>query len=203
MSVELDGFVDDFAAAICAVDSRRPVALNQRSKSPFQPGIGPHSEAATIEFVMRDLASQKPPDYGRYALSVPYASMPRQRCDLCLGAPPSWDWVIEVKLLRFLGDNGNANDNMLMHLLSPYPEHRSALTDCSKLLTSGLDGRKAVLVYGFESEAWPLALAIDAFETLAQSRAQLGARYAARFDGLVHPVHSSGAVFAWEIAVAS
>lgn len=34
-----------------------------------------------------------------------------------------------------LGDNGKPNDNMIMHILSPYPDHRSALTDCSKLAT--------------------------------------------------------------------
>jgi len=27
-----------------------------------------------------------------------------------------------------MGDNGKPNDNMLMHILSPYPAHRSALT---------------------------------------------------------------------------
>jgi hypothetical protein len=33
-------------------------------------------------------------------------------------------------MLRLLGDNGKLNDNMLMHVLSPYQAHRSALTDC-------------------------------------------------------------------------
>lgn len=36
-------------------------------------------------------------------------------------------------MLRLFGDNAKLNDNMLMHLLSPYPAHRSALTDCEKL----------------------------------------------------------------------
>ena len=34
-------------------------------------------------------------------------------------------------MLRFMGDNGKLNDNIVMHILSPYPEHRSALTDCT------------------------------------------------------------------------
>ena len=33
--------------------------------------------------------------------------------------------------LRLKGDNGKPNDNMLMHILSPYPQHRSALTTAS------------------------------------------------------------------------
>lgn len=61
----------------------------------------------------------------------------RQKCDLCVGASSSWDWAIEIKMLRLMGDNGKPNDNMLMHILSPYAGDRSALTDCVKLLESG------------------------------------------------------------------
>jgi hypothetical protein len=50
---------------------------------------------------------------------------------VCLGGPAPWEWAIEVKMLRFMGDNGKLNDNIVMHILSPYPEHRSALTDCT------------------------------------------------------------------------
>ena len=50
-------------------------------------------------------------------------------------------------MLRLVDDNGNPNDNMLMHILSPYPNDRSALTDCLKLANSGLVGRKAVVIY--------------------------------------------------------
>ena len=42
-------------------------------------------------------------------------------------------------MLRFLGDNGKPNDNILMHVLSPYPQHRSALTDCEKLARSSVE----------------------------------------------------------------
>jgi len=45
-----------------------------------------------------------------------------------------------VKMLRLMGDNSKPNDNMLMHILSPYPSHRSALTDCQKLAASGFQG---------------------------------------------------------------
>jgi hypothetical protein len=102
-------------------------------------------------------------------------------------------------MLRFLGDNGQPNDNILMHILSPYPEHRSALTDCTKLLASGLNGRKAILIYGYEADEWPLAPAIDAFEVLAQVRVSLGPRQWAGFENLIHPVHQRGVVFGWEL----
>lgn len=196
--MELAEFVSDFALGLQSADARKPVAINQRSKEPFQPGIGPHTESAATALVMTELAEAKPGLYEQHTLNVPYKNA-RKKCDVCLGTSPDWEWSVEVKLLRFLGDNGQPNDNILMHILSPYPEHRSALTDCEKLLASGLHGRKAILIYGFDSDEWPLHPAIDAFETLAGTRARIGPRCEVRFSGLVHPIHSRGQVFAWEI----
>ena len=196
--MELSKFTADFAAGLYAADRRSPVAINQRSKASFKPGIGPHTESAATTLIMAELALANPGLYQQYSLNVPYGNG-RRKCDVCLGESPDWEWAIEIKLLRFLGDNGQPNDNILMHILSPYPEHRSALTDCEKLLASGLAGRKAILVYGFQSETWPLEPAIEAFETLANSRVSLSTRCQAEFSGLVHPVHSHGKVFAWQI----
>lgn len=98
-----------------------------------------------------------------------------------------------------MGDNNKPKDNMLMRLLSPYPDHRSALTDCVKLADSELGSRQAVLIYAVDYLKWPMEPAIDAFEVLAARTVQLGGRVRAKFDGLVHPVHERGAVFAWEV----
>lgn len=76
-------------------------------------------------------------------------------------------------MLRLMGDNGKPNDNMLMHILSPYPADRSALTDCSKLANSGLCGRKAVVIYGFDYPGLPMDPAVKAFETLAKERVHI------------------------------
>jgi len=43
-----------------------------------------------------------------------------------------------------MGDKGKPNDNMLMHIHSPYSAHRSAVTDCEELTRSGFDGRNAI-----------------------------------------------------------
>jgi hypothetical protein len=131
--------------------------------------------------------------------NVPYAGTSRRKCDLCVGAPPEWEWSVEVKMLRLMGDNGKPNDNMLMHILSPYPNDRSALTDCTKLLESGLSGAKAVMIYGFDYPELPMDPAIEAFETLARTQATLGVRATASYAQLVHPVHRAGRVFAWQI----
>jgi hypothetical protein len=200
MSLELDRFVHDFAGALMAADAARPCATNARSKVAFQLGIGPHSEAQTVKLVGTELERLGPPTYGhRLTYGVAYPEVPRQKCDLCVGSAPYWEWAVEIKMLRILGDNGKANDNILMHLLSPYPAHRSALTDCEKLAESRLGRRKAILIFGYDADAWPLEPAISAFETLARARTSLGKRLSAEFRGLVHPVHSSGRVFAWEL----
>ncbi len=200
MSATLGALVGDFARGIQLADARRPQAVNVRTRKPFQPGIGPHSEAMTVELVLGALAEASPAAYvSAYATGVPYPEQPRQKCDLCLGQSAQWDWAIEIKMLRMLGDNGKPNDNMLMHVLSPYPAHRSALTDCDKLVHSDIAPRKAVVIYGYETDQWPLDAAVHAFEALARARVHLGPRCGAAFDGLVHPIHCSGTVFGWEI----
>lgn len=201
MELDLATFVSDFAAGLAAADAIRPQASNQRTGSLFQPGIGPHTEEQTVQRVMEQLNQLHPPRYdSRWKTGLPYATIgSRKKCDLCLGNPPNWDWAIEVKMLRFLGDNGMPNDNILMHILSPYPAHRSSLTDCEKLLDSGIQGRKAILIYGYDSDDWPLEPAITAFEVLARSRVCLGPCASKPFFNLVHPYHRSGQVFAWEI----
>lgn len=197
--MELGELVEDFATAIESVDARRPQAVNQRSKVPYQPGIGPHTEAGTVALVMGELATTNPHMYASHALGVPYPGASRQKCDLCLGTSPSWQWAIEVKMIRMLGDNGKANDNLPTHMLSPYPSHRSALTDCVKLVESGLGDREAILMYGYDSDEFPVMDLIDAFTTLARERVHLGPMAHANFGGLIHPVHQRGVVVAWEL----
>jgi hypothetical protein len=197
--LELRELVEGFATAICAIDACKPQAVGARTGRLYQPGIGPHTERETIRLVTQELVLRQ--RYDGYALDVPYPGGGRQRCDWCIGSPPTWDWAIEAKLLRLFGDNGKLNDNMLMHVLSPYRAHRSALTDCEKLAASGLPGRTAILIFGYDYDGWEMDPAIEAFERLARERVTIGTRYDAAYTGLVHPVHERGRVFAWEVLV--
>lgn len=197
--LDLGLLVSDLAGGFVAADALRPVAVNQRSGKAFQPGIGPHPEKETVHLVIAAAAQSQPDRYTAMELEVPYPNYRRWKCDLCLGTGPDWDWVIEIKMLRILGDNGSPNDNILMHLLSPYEKQRSALTDCGKLLDSDFRGRKAIVIYAYEAEEYRMSRAIEAFELLADHWFEIGPRESAMFDGLVHPVHSAGAVFGWEL----
>lgn len=189
--------VSDFAAGMKAADAKRPVAQSTRSERTYQPGIGPFSEAVTVKLVMAELRQIHPDRYGTHSLEVSYPESPRSKCDLCIGTAPHWDWAIEIKMLRLLGDNGLPNDNMLMHILSPYPEHHSALTDCEKLTSSVLEGRKAILIYGYECKQRPMERAVQAFERLAGLRPS--DRITADAEGLIHPVHQHARVFGWAL----
>ena len=197
--MELVDLVQDIATCIKRIDERRPQAANVRTGVRYQPGIGPHPETQAVNLIVRELAELSQSRYAS-ALHVGVAyPVGRQRCDLCIGSSPSWEWAVEVKMLRLMGDNGKPNDNMLMHILSPYPNDRSALTDCLKLVESGLPGRKAVVIYGFDYPGLAMDPAIEAFEALAGRWVDLGSRAEAAYEDLVHPIHRAGRVFGWEV----
>jgi hypothetical protein len=185
--------VTSFAQGIQLADARRPVAVNSRSGVPYQPGIGPHTESQTTRLAVEEVLNTLLP----LSFEVPYPSMPRAKCDLCFGDP--LEWAVEIKMLRLMGDNGKLNDNMLMHILSPYPAHRSAVTDCVKLADSGFEARKGVVIFGYDYDAWPMDPAVDSFEALGSRTSNLSERACASFEGLVHPVHQRGRVFGWEL----
>lgn len=184
----------DFADGMMLADARAP------TWGSYRPGLGPHTEVQTVALVITELARRYPANYGTVQTGVPYPNAPRQKCDLLISPGEGRSWAIEVKMLRFMGDNGKPNDNMLIHILSPYPKHRSALTDCQKLIASGFEQPNGILIYGYDYDDWPMEPAVVAFEQLARYRIQLGPRYFASFDGLIHPIHRRGGVFVWEIS---
>lgn len=190
--------VEDFAARLKAADGRRPIATNSRSGIAFQPGIGPHSETRTVELVVSEMSVSWPERYGGAGPS-PYPKMPRLTCDLAIRPDEPVGWAIEIKMLSLLGDNGKLNDNMLMHILSPYPQHRSAATDVEKLRTSEFVCRRGIVIYGYIAEGWPLKPVMDAFERIVGLGRGLGTREHTRVEELSHPVHRRAEVYGWEL----
>ena len=183
----------NLSQGIGRADAALPVALNKRSGVAYQAGIGPHTESETTTLALAAVADAMP----AIQREVPYPTIPRSRCDLVISEGEGW--AIEIKMLRLMGDNGKPNDNMLMHILSPYPAHRSALTDCTKLRESGFATRVAVVIFGYDYPDWPMDPAIEAFTVLAGLTARLEPCEPATFDNLVHPVHQRGRAFGWEV----
>jgi hypothetical protein len=185
-----------FARAIEAADAERPVGISSRTRTAYQAGIGPHTETSTLALVRTKLSAVDAGTYGQLDVGIPYPNAPRQKCDWCWTLPTGEKFYIEAKMMRLMGDNGKPNDNILCHILSPYPQQRSALTDCQKLVSAGFKGSLAILIYGYEYEGYPLEPVIRAFETLASKLVILSSASIATFSGLVHPVHRQGAVYA-------
>jgi hypothetical protein len=183
----------DFAAGLMLADARRP------RWAAYRPGIGPHTEPKAVALVLAELRRDHPALYGSVQTGVPYPNSPRQKCDLLITPSGGRSWAVEAKMLRLMGDNGKPNDNILMHILSPYPDDNSALTDCQRLAASGFSGSLAVLIYGYDYNARSMEPAVEAFEQLAMQRVRLGPRQVASFDGLIHPVHRRGGVFVWGV----
>jgi hypothetical protein len=191
--VELSTLVQAVAESLSAVDGRCSAYVT-RSGREYQAGIGPYPENAAMGLVAEELNARGVGPCGQF---IAYPSAPRQKCDLWLGDPV--EWVVEVKMGRFRGDNGKPDDTGIKDLISPFRSDRSAFADGVKLAESGFQARKAVLVYGFDDVERPVRDAVTALEVLFQSRGVLGGRHEATFDGLRHPVFSSGLVVAWEI----
>jgi len=201
MTIDLQVIVTDFAVALKDEDA---TAFNPKYNVP---GVGSFNETEVIARVASALCRRDPKRYSNYGLEVVYPNA-AERCDLCLGVAPDWQWALEVKPVRFLRSNGDLEDTTIKRLPSPYDEDGSALSDCRKLAASKLGVRKAVLLYGFDyhdrGNKPPRLLdqAICAFEALAQCWVSLGPRHTAEFTDLRHRWHKQGRVFSWELIVA-
>lgn len=193
-TVTLEDVVISFAEGLKNADAARPFWTSRSGRS-YQPGIGPHPEDEVVRRVLALSRLLKP----IADMQVPYPDG-RQSCDLVIGDSTPQSWWIEVKMARLAGDNGKPDDTSIKDILSPYATDHSALTDCVKLLSAPKNVRRAVLIYGFD---WlpkkPIAVLLDAFESLASTTVALSPRVSSSFSDLVHPVHSSGLVAAWRI----
>ena len=188
--------ISDFALSMKKIDSTKPVYVSQRkNKNVYKPGIGPHTETATINLVVNELKQDK--FYTKIEREIKYPNS-RKSCDLKFNIS---DKILfsEVKMMRIMGDNNKANDNIFMHIFSPYEKQNSALTDGLKLLKSGFDGEKSIIIYGYDYDDFPIEKTISLFEKTTKDFFNISERYSASFEKLVHPVHTRGSVYGWLI----
>ena len=93
----------------------------------------------------------------------------RGKCDLVLsgqGFKPefglaAYEWAIENKYVRFIGDNGKNNDYGVTKVVSPYRKDRSSVLDAERLLNFHTAEKKAILMYGFEFDSNSHRLALE------------------------------------------
>ncbi|MFC2006056.1 hypothetical protein ACFLVG_03760, partial [Chloroflexota bacterium] len=101
------------------------------------------------------------------------------------------------------GDNGNEAENWSVNLLHPYSGNTSTIGDCLKLTKLGCPERLAVAVIGYEHSPPKIDLSplVKSFEVIADQvkNITLSKRVETCRGNLVHPVHQSVRVFAWEV----
>jgi hypothetical protein len=190
----LTEFIIDFAASLRVLDASYPVGKSKTRE--YSPGVGPLTEAQTVDGVLTLLATTKAKYLGAAPCRYPTT---KQICDCRI--PQAW--VIEFKLVRPFGDNGKEAEHWSENLLHPYSGNVSAVGDCLKLRDSGFEERKGIIVFGYEHTPprVDLDVAIRAFEKIASDVVglSLSKRASATVTGLVHPYHQQAKVFGWEI----
>ena len=148
----LDGFVRHFSHAMLAVDREAPRAVGRNGRM-YQPGIGPHGEREAVELTVQRMRTQHQHLYNELQTQVTYPGS-QQKCDI-LWTTNLTSWAIEVKMIRFRGDNGKLADLSVQDILSPYEADHSAVADCLRLSTAAFRDHKAVLLYAFDDPQGP------------------------------------------------
>lgn len=182
--MDLSEVVRDVTDSLVAIDaSRVPFRA-------FQPGVGPYGEPQLLKLIATHMNHL--PKYNGSIVT-------KRNPDFLI----SKEWAIEFKIARPFGDNGKEAENWSVNLLHSYRGNVSTIGDCYKLSEFKYIERSAVIVIGYEHcppkiDLTPL---IKAFEVLAEQVAgiTLSKRIEARRDDLVHPVHQSLRIFAWEV----
>ena len=182
--MDLEKVINDIGDVLVDIDS-----AGTPFKS-FQPGVGPYGEPQLLKIIASYL-NRLPLYKGRVKT--------KRTPDLLIAE----EWAIEFKIARPFGDNGKEAENWSVNLLHPYPGNISTIGDCYKLRELSCMERKAVAVIGYEHVPAQIDLTplITSFEAIAERIAHLNLseRIEIRRDGLIHPVHQSVRIFAWEL----
>lgn len=182
--MELAEVIEDIADCIVAIDSS---GIPFRS---YRAGVGPYGEPQLVKSICLYLN-----DLPKYSGQIQTRKTP----DLLILK----HWAIEFKIARPYGDNGEEAENWSVNLLHPYRGNVSTIGDCYKLSQLSTEERKAVVVIGYEHNPVRISLTplIESFEIIAERvmNIALSQRIEVRRDGLMHPVHQSVRIFAWEV----
>jgi len=180
----LKELVSDITAAIVHIDGTRACFRG------FRPGVGPFGEPQLVKLIADELNEP---------LKYPHPAVTKRSPDLLIPG----EWAIEFKITRPFGDNGKEAESWSVNLLHPYPGNVSTIGDCYKLAKYRGPERRAVVVVGYEHipPMIDLSVLIESFEAIAKHvlHLRLSHRVESRHEGLIHPVHQSLRVFAWEV----
>lgn len=159
----MEKFLQQFGDSLVSLNQTLPGHVTNRHQ--FQPGIGPYTEELMVKMGVEFLSKKgllqesyylEPDKATRSQLGLQgYAGPAGQRAtpDLVLG-----NRIIEFKLARPLGDNGQLEDTWFKKCFDPHPNSYSTFIDVEKLslFHSNHDQQnqfeKWVVVIGFERQ---------------------------------------------------
>ena len=124
--MELEEIVSRIAELIPVVDSTTNIQVrNRRNKRPYVKGVATLFEPQFTKEVVRCWQTGYPSELSWINDEHPYPDS-RETCDLVITDSSvevefgSFEWAIELKFLRLVGNNGNNNDYVMQKAISPF-----------------------------------------------------------------------------------
>ena len=154
--MELEQIVTRIASLIPLIDDTTEIQNhNRRNKRPYLKGVATLFEPQFTKELVRCWKEYYPDELGHIHDEHPYYGS-KETCDVVLTSNGfntklgSFEWAVEIKYLRLVGNNGNNNDYVLQKSISPFLKDRSLVHDIEKLKNATFSKRKAVIFYGFD-----------------------------------------------------
>ena len=154
--MELKELVDRIASLVPIIDSTTNIQNNnRRNKRPYVKGVATLFEPQFTNELVRCWKSEYKGELSHISDEYAYYDS-RETCDLVLSSKEDgepfgmFEWAVEMKYLRLVGNNGNNNDYVMQKAISPFLKDRSLVHDIEKLKKASFGKRKAVIFYGFD-----------------------------------------------------
>lgn len=173
--MELSQIVETISDLIPVIDSTTEIQNhNRRNKRPYVKGVATLFEPQFTKELVRCWRSKFPETVSIIDDEHPYPSS-KETCDLILTDSMvdvqfgTFEWAIELKYLRLVGNNGNNNDYVMQKAISPFLKDRSLVHDIEKLKKARFGKRKAVIFYGFDYDETSVEHAQSLCEKIVES----------------------------------
>ena len=173
--VELNEIVERIASLIPLIDSTSEIQnRNRRTKRPYVKGVATLFEPQFTKEVVKYWPIEYDGELSFIDDEFPYPDS-RETCDMVITDAKKesdfgqFEWAIEMKYLRLVGNNGNNNDYVMQKAISPFLKDRSLVHDIEKLKHATFSTRKAVIFYGFDYDEDSVEHANRMCEKIAES----------------------------------
>jgi len=177
--MELAVVVRRLVESLIEVDATTHIQRESRSGSgAYIPCVGTLWEDDFTKAALLNWNAKHPEDFDGFSENWVEVKYPGRRgnCDLCIRSDdftpelggPQYEWAIEMKYVRFIGDNGKNNDYGVTKVASPYRKDRSSVLDAERLGEFDLAKRKAIVMYGFEFDSASFDHAIHWCESMSE-----------------------------------